>query len=108
MKALVQIAAAVAILSTGCVKAEESYFDEYNQCVNQAKSAFALVHAREMGKPREDIKTYVKSHEKPEFHPMLNRIINTVYDNPTLDNEAAYDGELVYCMSHTKAMVVGK
>ncbi len=109
MKALVQFAAAVAILSTGCVKAEEkSFFDVYNGCIHQAKSAFALVHAREQGKPREDVKNYVKSHEKAEYHAMLNRIIDSVYDNPKLDNDAAYDGELVYCMSHSKTMVVGK
>lgn len=110
MKALVQIAAAVAILSTGCVKAAEetSFFEVYNSCLHQAKSASALVHAREQGKPRADIKNYVKTHEKAEFHPMLNRIIDKVYDNPSLDNDAAYNGELVYCMSHNKTMVVGK
>lgn len=109
MKALVQIAAAVAILSTGCVKAEDkNVLAAYNSCVNQAKSAFALVHAREMGKPRHDIKNYVKTHEKAEHHVMLNRIIDKVYDNPSLDNNAAYDGELIYCMSHPKTIVVGK
>ncbi|MNB75792.1 hypothetical protein D3C75_224490 [compost metagenome] len=111
MKVLVQIAAAIAVLSTGCVKAEEkpnTPYALYNACVHQAKSAFALVHAREMGKPREDIIGYVETNEAPEHHEMLNRIINTVYDNPKLDNNAAYDGELVYCMSHSKSLVVGK
>lgn len=109
MKAVIQVIAALTVLSTGCVKAaEQDAFAAYNGCVNQAKSAFALVHAREMGKPREDIKNYVKTHEKAEYHSMLNRIIDKVYDNPKLDNDAAYDGELVYCMSHSKTMVVDK
>lgn len=110
MKAVINVLAALTILSTGCVKAAEKPdpLAAYNGCVHQAKSAFALVHAREMGKPRADIKNYVKSHEKAEYHSMLNRIIDTVYDNPDLDNDAAYDGELVYCMSHSKTIVVGK
>lgn len=109
MKAVIQVIAALTVLSTGCVKAEEqSVFELYNSCINQAKSAFALVHAREQGQSRDDIKNYVKSHEKAEYHPMLNRIIDTVYDNPKLDNDAAYDGELIYCMSYSKTVVVGK
>lgn len=109
MKALVQIAAALAVLSTGCVKAEDkpnTTFALYNNCVNQAKAAFALVHSREMGKPREEIVDYVETNEKPEHHSMLRRIINTVYDNPKLGNSAAYDGELVYCMSHSQHTTV--
>lgn len=109
MKVLVQIAAAIAVLSTGCVKAEEkpdTTFALYNACVHQAKSAFALVHAREMGKSRDDIIGYVETNEKPEYHAMLTRIIDTVYNNPKLDNQAAYDGELVYCMAHPQRTAV--
>lgn len=100
MKKLVQVVAAIAVLSTGVVKGEEapSVFDTYNQCLNQAKSAWALVHAREQGKSREDVKNYVKSHEQAIYHPMLFRIVDKVYDNPKLGNQAAYDGELVFCM----------
>ena len=109
MKAFVKAAAVVAVFATGCVKAaEQDSTIVYNSCVNQAKSAYALVHAREMGKPRAEIKNYVKSHEQPRYHAMLNRIIDRVYDNPGLTNDAAYDGELVYCMSHPKTVVVGK
>lgn len=101
MKALINTAGFIAIIATGCVKAETSPFEVYRGCLNQAKSAYALVHAREQGKPRADIVRYVEENEKAEYHPMLHRIIDKVYDNPKLNNQAAYDGELVYCMSHS-------
>lgn len=99
MKKAIQVLAAATLFATGIVKGEEaSPFDAYNQCIHQAKSAWALVHAREQGKPREDVKKYVESHEQMQYHAMLFRIIDKVYDNPKLDNTAAYDGEMVYCM----------
>lgn len=94
MTTILNLAAVVALLSTGCVKA-----DTFKDCVNQAASASALVHARDAGTPKENIISFSDSHYEPRFHPMLHRIINTVYENPSLDRDAAYNGELSYCIS---------
>lgn len=107
LKTIFNIAAALAVLSTGVVKA-----DTYRDCVNQATSAQALVHARDAGTPKENIRGYIMTKESPMYHPMLIRILNTAYDNPSLDKEAAYNGELAYCLAHapkvTKEKVAGK
>lgn len=101
---ILNLAAVVAILSTGCVKA-----DVFNDCLNQATSASALVYARDAGTPKKNVKAYADTHYEPRFHPMLHRIIDTAYDNPQLDREAAYNGELSYCMAHApKENVAGK
>lgn len=107
MSTILNLAAVVALFSTGCVKA-----DVFSDCINQATTAHAMVHARDAGTPIENVKNYVDNHEEPRFRPMLYRIIDTAYDNPQLDKEAAYNGELSYCMAHApktpKEKVAGK
>lgn len=104
---ILNLAAVVALLSTGCVKA-----DTYKDCVNQAISASALVHAREAGTPKENIANFIDTKQEARFRPMLHRILDTAYGNPSLDKDAAYNGELAYCMAHapkqTKQEVAGK
>ncbi|MNC55502.1 hypothetical protein D3C75_1050380 [compost metagenome] len=49
------------------------------------------------------------NHYESRFHPMLYRIIDTTYDNPSLGRDAAYNGELSYCLAHApKEKVAGK
>ncbi|MNC14709.1 hypothetical protein D3C75_624970 [compost metagenome] len=107
MKMILNVAAALAILSTGVVKA-----DTYKDCVNQAISASALVHARDAGTPRENIANFIDNKQEARFRPMLHRILNTAYNNPSLGKDAAYNGELAYCLAHapkeTKQKVAGK
>ena len=104
MKMILNIAAAVAVMSTGVVKA-----DVFKDCVNQAMTASALVHARDAGTPKKNIEGYIMTKESPMYHPMLMRILNTAYSNPSLDKDAAYNGELTYCMAHApKENVAGK
>lgn len=107
MTTILNLAAVAALFSTGIVKA-----DTYKDCVNQAISASALVHARDAGTPKENIRGYIMTKESPMYHPMLIRILNTAYDNPSLGKDAAYNGELAYCLAHapkeTKEKVAGK
>lgn len=104
LNTILNVAAVVALFSTGVVKA-----DTYKDCVNQAMSASALVHARDAGTPKDNIRGYIMTKESPMYHPMLIRILNTAYDNPSLDKDAAYNGELAYCMAHApKENVAGK
>lgn len=96
LNTLLNIAAVIAVFSTGVVKA-----DTFEDCINQATSASALVHARDVGTPKENIINFSDSHYEPRFHPMLHRIINTVYENPSLGRDAAYNDELAYCLTPT-------
>lgn len=104
LNTLLNLAAVVAVLSTGVVKA-----DTFKDCLNQATTANAMVFARDAGTPIENVKNYATEHYEPRFHPMLFRIINTAYNNPELGREAAYNGELSYCLAHApKEKVAGK
>lgn len=96
MSTILNLAAVVALFSTGCVKA-----DTFKDCINQATSASALVHARDAGTPKENIRNYVDNNYEARFHPMLYRIIDTTYGNPSLGRDAAYNGELSYCLAHS-------
>lgn len=107
MTTLLNLAAVVALFSTGIVKA-----DTYKDCVNQATSAHALVHARDAGTPKENIANFIDTKQEARFRPMLHRILDTAYGNPSLDKTAAYNGELAYCLAHApkepKQKVAGK
>lgn len=96
LKTIRNLAAVAVVLSTGVVEA-----DTFKDCLNQATSASALVRARDAGTPKENIINFSDSHYEPRFHPMLHRIINVVYENPALGREAAYNGELAYCLAHS-------
>ena len=103
LNTILNLAAVIAVFSTGVVKA-----DTFKDCLNQATSASALVHARDAGTPKENIIEFSDSHYEPRFHPMLHRIIHTVYENPALGREAAYNGELAYCLAHSPKEVKQK
>jgi len=103
MTTILNLAAVVALCSTGVVKA-----DTFNDCLNQATTASALVFARDAGTPKKNVKAYADTHYEPRFHPMLHRIIDTAYNNPDLGREAAYNGELAYCLAHSPKEVKQK
>lgn len=103
LNTILNIAAVVALLSTGVVKA-----DSFEDCLNQATSASALIHSRDAGTPKENIANFIDTKQEPRFRPMLHRILNTAYGNPSLDREAAYNGELAYCMAHAPKEVKQK
>lgn len=104
LNTILNLAAVVALLSTGCVKA-----DVIQDCINQATTADAMVYARDAGTPIENVKNYADNHYESRFHPMLHRIINTAYNDLSLTRKAAYNNELSYCMSKApKQKVVDK
>lgn len=98
MKLLVGALAFAVALNVEASTAND-YAARYDQCVEQATAAYAIVHSREQKKPKSDILRYIADHEDAASRPMLRRLVHTVYAQPQLDNEAAYNGELVYCMS---------
>lgn len=100
---ILNLAAVIALLSTGCVKA-----DTISDCINQATSASALVYARDAGTPKENIAEYIDTKQEAAFRPMLHRILDTTYGNPQLGREAAYNGELSYCLAHAPKEVKQK
>ena len=97
MSTILNLAAIAALVSTGCVKA-----DEMGDCLQRAQAAYAVVHAREIGTDRQKLFDYVEKNEPKEHQPIYKRIINTAYDNPKLDNNNAYSGELTLCVGQIK------
>lgn len=98
MSKILNIAAAIAILSTGIMKADAAPVTEHD-CSNRAQMAYATAYARDAGKTDRELTMVVDDTMEPQYRATAKRIIFTVFSNHSLTPSAAFDKEKSYCKS---------
>ena len=91
MNKILNIAAAIAILSTGIMKAEAAVTE--SDCSNRAQMAYASAYARDAGKTDRELTKVVDDTMAPEHRATAKRIIFMVFNNHSLTPSAAFDKE---------------
>lgn len=95
---LLQLAAVIALLSTGIVKAADAPVTE-SDCVNRAQLAYAAAYARDAGKSDRDMAKAIDDTVEPQYRATAKRIVFMVFNNHSLTPSAAFDKEKSYCKS---------
>lgn len=98
MSKILNIAAAIAILSTGVMKADAAPITEAD-CANRAQMAYASATARDMGKTERDIAKAIDATMAPEQRATAKRIAFMVFNNHSLTPDNAFDKEKSECKS---------
>jgi len=96
---ILNIAAAIAILSVGIMKADAAPVTEAD-CANRAQLAYAAATARDSGKSDRDMAKAIDDTMAPEYRATAKRIVFTVFNNHSLTPNAAFDKEKSFCKSH--------
>lgn len=98
MSKILNIAAAIAILSVGIMKADAAPVTEAD-CANRAQLAYAAATARDAGKTDRDMAKAIDETMEPQHRATAKRIVFMVFNNHSLTPSNAFDKEKSYCKS---------
>lgn len=97
MSKLLNIAAAIALLSVGVMKADAAPVTDAD-CANRAQMAYASAVARDSGKTDRDMAKAIDDTMAPQNRATAKRIVFMVFNNHSLTPSNAFDKEKSTCV----------
>ena len=96
MSKILNIAAVIALLATGVVKAADAPVTEAD-CASRAQMAYAAAYARDAGKTDRELARVVDDTMAPQYRATAKRILFMVFNNHSLTPSNAFNKEKSIC-----------